>query len=124
MLVAASFRPDSASGRLVAATRDRRLLALWTDATRTEAERMFGQIPPLDDHDLAPLFPLLWGRVAAPLDMDAVAGADGVVDQTLAALALSTGAPLVTADRLLTDVAAAAGVTVFSPAEAARRLLG
>ena len=123
MLVAASFRPDSASGRLVAATRDRRLLALWTDATRTEAERMFGQIPPLDDHDLAPLFPEA-GRVAAPLDMDAVAGADGVVDQTLAALALSTGAPLVTADRLLTDAAAAAGVTVFSPAEAARRLLG
>ena len=123
MLVAASFRPDSASGRLVAATRDRRLLALWTDATRTEAERMFGQIPPLEDYDLALLFPEA-GRVAAPLDMDAVAGADGVVDQTLAALALSTGAPLVTADRLLTDVAAAAGVTVFSPAEAARRLLG
>ena len=121
MLVAAGFRPDSASGRLVAAARGGRLLALWTDATRAEAKRILGQIPPLEDYDLALLFPEA-GRVAAPLALGPISGADGVIDQTLAALALSAGAPLVTADRLLAAAATAVGATVLSPTEAERRL--
>lgn len=122
MLVAAGFRPDSASGRLVAAARDGRLLPLWTDATRGEVERILSRIPPLRDFDRSALFPEA-GRVAAPLAVEAVAGANGIIDQTLAALAFSTGAPLVTADRLLVEAATSSRVTALSPADAVRRLV-
>ncbi|PAP77712.1 PIN domain-containing protein [Rubrivirga marina] len=122
VLVAAGFRPRSASGRLAAAVRDGRLLALWTEATRAEAVSVLGRIPPLRPADLGALFPEA-GQVQLLLDSDRFDRVPGPADRTFAALASAAGAPLVTADAPLAEGARAHGVDVRAPSEAARSLL-
>ena len=118
MLVGAGFRPASASGRLVAAARAGRLVAVWAAATRAEAERVVGQIPPLASFDRDGVF-RPGGEWAAPLDLASWAHVAGRLDQTLAALALAASAPLVTADGPLAEGAGRGGVRVLRPAQAA-----
>ena len=117
VLVAAGFRPASASGRLVEAARNGRLVALWTPATRAEAERVLDQIPPLSGLGVSAVFHPE-GCVRARLLLAPFVHLSGPVDQTLAALAAATDAPLVTADGALTDGVAAAGVRVLRAPEA------
>ena len=119
MFVAAAFRPASASGRLVAAARGGRLVAVWNAATRAEAERVVGQIPPLAGLDVGAVFGEA-GRWDGPLDLGPFAHVEGQLDRQLAALAAAAGVPLVSADRPLAEGARAAGVAVLRPAEAAR----
>ena len=122
VVVAAGFRPGSASGRLVEAVREGRLLAFWTDATRREAERVVGRIPPLRGLDVEALF-----QSAARRDEPGQGGLEATpagLARALAALARAEGAPLVTADAALADGASSHGVEALSPAAAARRLLG
>lgn len=121
MFVGAGFRPGSASGRLVAAARAGRLVAVWTAATRAEAERVVGQIPPLASFDWDGVFRDT-GEHAAPLDLGPWAHLAGRLDQTLAALAYAASAPLVTADGPLYVGAGRGGVVVYRPARAAATL--
>ena len=119
VLVAAGFRPRSASGRLADAVRDGRLVAVWCAATRAEAEAVVGQIPPLRGVDLVPLFPET-GRHDGPLDSAAYARVPDVPDRVFAALAAAAGVPLVTADAPLVEGARAHGLRVLSPSDADR----
>ena len=123
MLVAAGFRAGSASGRLAAAVRAGRLVALWTEATRAEARSVIGRIPPLQSADVEALFPDS-GRIDLPLDPSAFTAVPDVADRAFAALALAAGVPLVTADGPLVAGARAHGVTVVSAGDAARQWLG
>ena len=122
VLVAAGFRPRSASGRLADAVRGGRLVAVWSAATRAEAEAVVGRIPPLCGVDLALLFPDA-GRHDGPLDPAAYARVPDAADRAFAALAVAAGVPLVTADGPLVEGARAHGLRVLSPSEAARLLL-
>lgn len=122
VLVAAGFRPRSASGRLAAAVRDGRLVALWTGATRAEAVAVLGRIPPLRHLDLSALFPEA-GRLDAPLHPAAFDRVPDPADRAFAALADAAGVPLVTADAPLVAGARAHGLDVRSPGAAARTLL-
>ena len=122
VLVAAGFQPRSAVGRLTEAVRSGRLVALWCEATRAEAEAVVSRIPPLRAVDLALLFPDE-GRVDDALDPTAFSHVPDVADRSFAALASAAGVPLVTADAPLVAGARAHGVVVFSPGEAARALL-
>ena len=121
VFVGAGFRPSSASGRLVAAARAGRLVAVWTHDTRAEAERVVGQIPPLGRFDWGGVFSDA-GRRPAPLDLGPWGHLAGRLDQTLAALAAAVAAPLVTADGPLLEGAGRGGVVALRPAEAARAL--
>ena len=119
VLVGAGFRPESASGRLVAAVRAGALRQTWTDATRGEAEAVLDVIPPLG----LPVGVFAEaGRFDGPLDTSALPAEIGNMDRALGALALATKAPLVTSDRALAEAARTLGATVWSPSEAAHRL--
>ena len=120
VFVGAGFHPSSASGRLVVAARAGRLVALWADDTRAEAERVVGQIPPLASFDWGGVF-RDDGRHPAPLDLAPFAHVAGRLDRTLAALALATAVPLVTADGPLLEGAERGGVLALRPAQAAER---
>jgi len=98
------------------------LVGVWHAATRAEAERILGHIPPLRGLDAAGLFPEA-GRFDGPLQPDRYPLIPGDMDRTFAALAVAAGAPLVSADGPLTAGARAHGVAVLSPSEAARALL-
>ena len=117
VFVGAGFRPASASGRLVAAARAGRLAVVWTAATRDEAERVVGQIPPLGAFDWSAIF-RPDGEHTAPLDLAPFEHVAGHLDQTLAALALAASVPLVTADGPLVAGAEQSGVLVYRPAQA------
>lgn len=103
------------------AARNGCLVALWTEATRAEAERVVGAISPLSGSGLSDVFGSD-GYYAGPLDLAPFAHLAGAVDRTLAALAEAAGAPLVTADGPLQDGARASGVDVLRPSEAVRWL--
>ena len=122
VLVAAGFRPRSASGRLAAAVRDGRLVALWSPATRAEARAVLGRIPPLRHLDLGDFFPEA-GRLDVPLDPAAFDRVPDPADRAFVTLAAAAGAPLVTADAPLAAGARAHGVDVRSPSATARSLL-
>lgn len=121
VLVAAGFRPGSASGRLAAAVVDGSLVNLWRATTRAEAERLFATIPPLRRQGTAAFFPEA-GRYDGLFDPAAYPEVPGRIDRVFAALAGATGAPLVTADGPLAAGARTHGVPVLSPAEAVRLL--
>ena len=121
VLVAAGFRPGSASGRLAAAVRAGRLAAAWSEPTRAEVERVLGQIPPLRSLGVAGLFEPAH-RVAVALDPETLHLVPAGTDRQWAALALEAGVPLVTADRPLAEGAARHGAEVWSPREALARL--
>ena len=121
VFVGAGFTPESASGRLVTAAREARLLVVWNAATRAEAERVVGQIPPLASFDWEEIY-RAEGEHPAPLDLRPFEHVAGRLDQTLAALAHAASAPLVTADGPLAGGAQAGGVAVLRPAQAAGAL--
>ncbi|WP_412067301.1 hypothetical protein [Rubrivirga sp. IMCC43871] len=119
VLVAAGFRPGSASGRVVEAARLGHLLALWTDATRAEGLAVLGRIPPLRGVDPSAFFPEA-GRVAAALDPGPYPSIPGKTDRLFAALADVGDAVLITLDAPLLDGARAHGLDVRRPSDLSR----
>ncbi|WP_412062803.1 putative toxin-antitoxin system toxin component, PIN family [Rubrivirga sp. IMCC45206] len=119
VLVAAGFRPDSASGRLAQAVRAGRLLALWSPATRAEGLAVLGRIPPLRGLDPDGLFPPA-GRIDGPLASDRYPSIPGETDRRFAALADAHGAVLVTLDAPLLDGALAHGLDARRPSQITR----
>ncbi|MCW2239595.1 PIN domain-containing protein [Azospirillum canadense] len=97
VFVAAGFRPQSASGRVVEAVRNGRYRLIWTEATRREAEAVLGRIPRLHWTDVSDLFADAgaFTRAVAP---DAFAYNTDPNDRKFAALGAATGCPAVSSD--------------------------
>jgi predicted nucleic acid-binding protein len=110
VFVAAGFNPASASARLLGAARAGRLLAVWHADTRAETRAVLTRIPRLRWADAEAVF-VPEGAFAGPLDLAAVAFVTDPQDRKFAALALATGAPLVSADAHLLEHAEALGAS-------------
>jgi predicted nucleic acid-binding protein len=119
VFVAAGFRPGGASARILAAVRAGRLVMLWTDATRRETRAVVGRIPPLSWQSVAGLF-LEAGRISPAPDPAAAAFVADPEDRKFAALALATGAEIVSSDSDLLDHAGRLRVVTPAAFAAAR----
>lgn len=97
ILVAAGFNRGSASARLLREVEAGRLELVWNQATRRETRSVLERIPRLRWEDVAPLFrPTAEHRDGG--DLKAVSFVEDPEDRKFAALALSAGVPLVSAD--------------------------
>ena len=121
VLVAAGFRPRSASARVVAAVRDGLLHLVWDEATRAETERIVRRIPRLDRDAVAGLYAPT-GRWDGGTDPAAFGHVPDPDDRKFAALAAAAGATLVTMDEHLLAGRAGTGVHIVTPSEIAARL--
>ncbi|MDX1531790.1 MAG: PIN domain-containing protein, partial [Rhodothermales bacterium] len=86
VLVAAGFRPESASGRLVRAVASGRLRLAWDAPTRQETARVIGAIPPLEWGPLDALY-REEERFAGATDPDRFPEVPDASDRKFAALA-------------------------------------
>lgn len=123
VFVAAGFRRDSASARLVRAVRGGRLVLVWNDATRREAQRVLERIPPLSWEDFEPLFGPA-GRFEGPTRIEDHTDIPDVTDRKFAALAQAAGAVLVSSDGDLLAGRARSRVTIATPGELLDELEG
>ena len=112
IIVAAGFRPQSASGRLVARVRTGELRMAWSAETRDEIEHVVRRVPPLRGFPLADLFrddgrhEVDAGEHGSPA-LSMIADPD---DRKFAALAIAAGAILVSNDDHLLAARQCAGV--------------
>jgi predicted nucleic acid-binding protein len=120
LFVAAGFKPESDSARVLRAVRAGVLRLVWGEATRRETEHVVGTIPPLRGTDLSEYF-LPAGRHDGPTDPEAFDFIPDPADRKFAALAAATGAVLVTSDRHLLDDRPHSGVVILTPGEFAER---
>lgn len=116
ILVAAGFRPQSGSGRILERIRDGRVRLVWDQATRAETRYILEKIPPLDWRTIETLFRAEdeYMGPAAPERFAAIPDPD---DRKFAALAYAARAILVTNDRHLLDFATDPPLQVMTPAE-------
>lgn len=122
IFVGAGFSPDSASGRIVRAVRERRLGMPWTVATREEVETVLRKIPPLSWSDAEGLF-REEDRLEGSLSHEGLEWVPDPTDRKFAALARCTGATLVSNDRHLLDGRARAGFPILTSGEFRDRML-
>lgn len=122
IFVGAAFSPDSASGRVVQAVRDGRLLMPWSDATRGEVEAVVRKIPPIAWDDIADLF-REQDRRDGGLDMQGLDWVGDPADRKFAALARATDAILVSNDDHLLARRDEASIVVLTSGEFRDRLL-
>jgi predicted nucleic acid-binding protein len=119
VFVAAGFNPASASAQLLDEIRRGRLALIWNEATRNEVRAVLKQIPKLRWEDVAPLFrPETEYR--EELDFSEVEFVEDPQDRKFAALTLSSGAALVSADDHL--LSQRDRLEVFKPAQFLRHL--
>lgn len=121
VVVAAGFRPRSASGRVLAAVRAGRLGLAWNDPTRAETERIVRRIPPLRGRDVLPDY-AADGRWTGATDPRAFAHVPDPADREFAALAAAAGATLVTMDAHLLAGRDAGPPRIVTPGELAAEL--
>lgn len=97
VFVAAGFNPDSASARLIREVESGELELVWSAATRRETRSVLERIPRLRWERVAPLF-----RPEAEQgdsgDLAHVSFVEDPEDRKFAALAIDSGATLVSAD--------------------------
>jgi predicted nucleic acid-binding protein len=116
ILVAAGFKRGSGAARIVDAIRRGDCRMVWNDATRRENEAVLRRIPPLDWEEFSVLFvpegeftgltaPDLFGRIEDP------------EDRKFAALALATGAIVISSDAHLLSCRDELPVTVLTARE-------
>lgn len=122
VVVAAGFRPRSASGRVLAALRAGRLRLAWDDATRTETERIVGRIPPLAGRGALPPYAPA-DRWPGATDPAAFAHVPDPDDRRFAALAAAAEATLVTMDAHLLAGRGARPPRIVTPGELAAELV-
>jgi predicted nucleic acid-binding protein len=122
VLVAAAFRRDGASARIVEAVRAGTLELVWNEATRAETRHVLRQIPPLNWEEFSDLFrpECRYDGRTRPDEMAAVADP---ADRKFAALAAATSAVLVTNDDHLLDARHQLTVDVLRPPDFVRRHL-
>ncbi|HKK30870.1 MAG TPA: PIN domain-containing protein [Alphaproteobacteria bacterium] len=97
VFVAAGFNLKSASAKLLEEIEAGRLALIWNQATRRETQSVLDRIPPLGWRDVHCLFNPEFqhgdeGRLSA------VSFVEDPADRKFAALAVASGAPLVTMD--------------------------
>jgi len=98
VFVAAGFRSQSASARLLALVADGRIALVWSEATRAETLAVLSRIPRLTPAAAAAAFrPEL--RRDDEGDLSHVAFVEDPEDRKFAALALVAGVPLVSSDQ-------------------------
>lgn len=100
VFVAAGFRRHSASARLCAEIAQGGLVLVWSQPTRDETKAVLDRIPKLDWSSVAAFFGDE-GRFDADPDEAAAGFVEHPADRKFAALALASGAPLVSSDRHL-----------------------
>lgn len=123
VFVAAGFSPESASGRIVEAVRQGRLMLVWNAATRRETERIVRKIPPLRHHPVHELFAAGYEFTGA-VDAAPFTAIEDPDDRKFAALAAAADVDLVSQDDHLLSVAGCwpGRLRISSPAAFARRL--
>jgi putative PIN family toxin of toxin-antitoxin system len=121
VFVAAGFRPDSASGRIVQAVRSGALRMIWSEATRREIEHVVRRIPPLRMTDLETLFDDA-DRIDDGLHPDRFSVVADPDDRKFAALAHAGAATLISNDDHLLSAAVPLGLEVLKPGDFLRTI--
>jgi predicted nucleic acid-binding protein len=116
VLVAAGFKPRSASARIVNAVKRGEWRMVWNDATWREIDRIVRQIPPLRARPVAPLFRPA-DRFTGPTHPERFAQIPDPDDRQFAALADATGAVLISNDEHLLGYRDRMNLTVLTPSE-------
>ena len=116
VFIAAAFRPDSDSGRVLAAARSGRLHLVWDDATRAETRRLLEQIPPVDWEAVEDLF-RPESRWRVPVDRSRFGAVEDPEDRKFAALAAASDTVLLSLDRHLLDAPLDGLCTVLTPSQ-------
>ena len=114
VFVAAAFRPESDSARVIAAIRQGRLRLIWHESTRRETERLLRRIPPVSWEAVADLFQERH-RFTDDLHPGAYDSVPDPDDRKFAALAVVTGAILVSLDKHLLDAQCGDALVVLNP---------
>lgn len=113
VFVGAGFNPGSASAHILEAAAEGRLALVWHATTREETVRILEKIPRLAFAPVAAAF-LPAHEHPDPLDLAAVGFVDDPEDRKFAALAMATGAPLISSDKGLLAHADRLGVVTPS----------
>lgn len=116
IFVAAGFRSESASHRIISAVGDRDLQLVWNEATRAETMNVVDTIPPLDASRFAPLFADS-GRYDGPTFPERFGEVSDDTDRKFAALAAATGVCLVSNDDDLLGPRRRLPIAVLRPSE-------
>src|ERR1700730_12754194 len=114
VFVAAGFNARSASERILAAIRERRLQLVWSEPTRRETEFVLRRIPPLGWDKFADLF-LPEGEFTGRADPHDFVFINDPDDRKFAALGAAAIVPLVTNDRHLLAHRNPIGFDVLTP---------
>lgn len=120
IFVAASFNPNSASGRIVKSIGEKQHDLVWNKATKRETKRILKKIPPVSWSQFENLF-LEKSEYEGKVD---VGGLDFIKDKEdikFAALARTTGAVLVTNDDHLLSVRSRFDFSCMTSGEFQRR---
>jgi predicted nucleic acid-binding protein len=120
VFVAAGFNRRSASARIVAAVRDRRVRLIWNEPTRRETEMILRRIPRLDWHSVADLF-RPEGEFRGPVDSDKFGVINDPDDRKFAALSAAADRPLITSDNDVLLHRNTIGIEVLTPRDFLRR---
>jgi uncharacterized protein len=121
VLVAAGFKPRSASAKIVDALKQGQVRMVWNDATRREIEHIIGKIPPLRARADGRLFRPA-DRFTAPTHPERFAFIPDPDDRKFAALADAAGAVLISNDEHLLAHQDRIAVPVLTPGAFWRRL--
>jgi predicted nucleic acid-binding protein len=114
VFVAAGFNARSASERILAAIRDRRLQLVWNEPTRREAEFVLRRIPLLGWDKFGDLF-RPEGEFTGRVDLHDFVFIEDPEDRKFAALSAAAKVPLVTNDHHLLAHRNLIGFDVLTP---------
>lgn len=116
VFVAAAFRKNSVSARIVEKVRSGRLRLIWNEETRRETEHVLTRIPPVSWRDVAGLFrdEDRFEGETAPQTFDYIQDPD---DRKYAALAAAAGVVLVSSDDHLLSNRDRGGLQILTPGE-------
>ena len=100
VFIAAAFKPQSDSDRVVEAIRRGAVRLVWSDATRGETEALLRRIPPISCDAVADLFQEA-DRRSSDIDLGYFTSVTDEEDRKFAALAASHQATLISLDQHL-----------------------
>ena len=116
VFVAAGFRPDSDSARVLQLVRDGAVRLRWDEATYRETEHIVRKIPPLPWDRVRDVF-RAEDRYEGTTDPASFAHVPDPDDRKFAALAAAVGAVLVSMDEHLLAGRAESPVSILTPGE-------
>ena len=123
VFVAAGFNAKSASARILASIRERRLQLVWNEPTRRETRFVLRRIPPLGGEKFADLF-APEGEFTGRVDPGNFIFIEDPDDRKFAALSAAAKVPLVTNDHHLLAHRNHQGFDVLTPRALLARAAG